>query len=855
MKEKKAHKRCVVLHSHFYQPPRENPWTGEVEKEPSARPAHDWNERIAHECYIPNGVARINDHQGRILELVNNYEYLNFNFGPTLLSWYESAFPGHYARIFEGFRRNKARLGHPNAIAQAYNHMIMPLAPFRDQLTQVLWGVADFEHRFKCRPEAMWLPETACNPDTLRLLIDQKMKYVILAPNQAEKARKIGSEKWIYVSNGDINPKRPYLWRDRTHDGTPIHGRSIAIFFYDGPASRAVAFDGVLKDSASLAERIASCFDADSSEDQIVSLATDGESYGHHHKFADMTLAHLFRHELKKRGMELTNYSAYLEDHPPSWEAEIKPGPNGEGTSWSCGHGVGRWKTDCGCGREGMQQLKWRAPLRTALDWLRDALTSVYEEEGGEIFTDPWSARNDYIRVILDRSEKNVTSFLKSHCKPGVDEKTWGRALSLLELQRNSMLMFTSCGWFFSDISRIETVQNLKYASMAIRIARGLGFSGLEKGFITLLEAAPSNAERLKNGMEIYEKLVKPAEELPEHTACAYAMKRFLSDSGGTPDAGRREVTLKDIFKKSAGDCLLLAGTITLRDSITLENLEAAFCCAGQNRSIPETYVSLENPRGKFSALSKRLDAVSADSVREGHWPEIGEIMGCADTGLSALSADDRESILDLALREKSVSLETEHEVLFRQYQPLAEQWLTSGEPVPEELASLVAVSAVNIALRRMREFAGTGDRAALDYIHRTVEKSAACGAGLKNQKLEKAFKAAITSLLGGISLSPSKELVLSALSLISSAKSAKNVLWVYEAQNTAVDMLNLWTAEGFPRSSGAQGDAEEIISMVKKLCMELGILADNIRADVEKDGATSATHGPHPVNTAKEAS
>ncbi|MBI4352166.1 MAG: DUF3536 domain-containing protein [Elusimicrobia bacterium] len=531
MEKHRAHKRFFALHAHFYQPPRENPWTGDIDPQPSAWPFHDWNSRIARECYFPNAFARINDSSGRVLELDNNYLRLNFNFGPTLLSWLEKHYPRYYGKIIQAARESRERTGHSNAIAQAYNHLIMPLASFQDQLTQALWGIKDFERRFGFKPEAMWLPETAASDETLRLLADLGMKYVILSPYQADKLRPHGSRDWQDASSGDFDTTRPYAWRDAVPDGGPAKGRGLAVFFYDGPLSKAAAFDGLAKNSAAFADRVEASYRHGARGPQLVTLAVDGETFGHHHKFGDMTLAHAFRHELSGRGIETVNLGRYLADHPPADEVRIKPGPDGEGTAWSCAHGVRRWKGGCDCGGEGSFSLDWRLPLRAALNSLRDSAAGVYAAEGAKFFRAPREARNAYAEVFLARSAAAEDAFFAGHASRALNGSEKARALELLEMQKDAMLMFTSCGWFFSDVSRIETLQNLRYAARAAETLGRLGFEKAAGTFLSLLETARSNYPEAENGLKLYRKIAAES-PLARQRAAALIIAEALLGTG-----------------------------------------------------------------------------------------------------------------------------------------------------------------------------------------------------------------------------------------------------------------------------------------------------------------------------------
>lgn len=478
---------ALIIHGHFYQPPRENPWTGEVEAEPSAAPFHDWNERIHAECYAPNAS-------------VNNYARISFNFGPTLLSWLEQHHPETYQHIITADRESAAqRGGHGNAIAQAYGHAILPLCNERDRLTQVVWGVADFRFRFGREPEALWLPETAANDATLTLLIEQGLRYVILAPEQAKRVR-VDSE-WLDVSGGKVDTTRAY--RFEHPDGS---GRSIAVFFYNGPLAHAIAFERALASSRGLVE----LFLRAAQRGDLVNVATDGETYGHHFKFGDLGLAHALGVEARQAGFWITNYGEYLDRHPPQSAVKIENGPEGEGSSWSCVHGVGRWARDCGChtgGEAGWNQA-WRDPLRVALNFLRDEAALKFESGATELLRDPWAARNDYISVLLD-GVRAREEFLARHSPRAVSETERERVFQLLEMQRSALLMFTSCGWFFSDLAGIETIQVLRYAARVIDLQEQLGFHVPRKQFLELLANARSNQPEKGNGAEIFSRIVE----------------------------------------------------------------------------------------------------------------------------------------------------------------------------------------------------------------------------------------------------------------------------------------------------------------------------------------------------------
>ncbi|MCS6885169.1 MAG: DUF3536 domain-containing protein [Acidobacteriota bacterium] len=558
----------LTVHCHFYQPPRENPWLETIEKQDSAEPYHDWNERINSECYTPNGWARILDPKGRIEDIVNNYRYISFNVGPTLMSWLQEAVPTTYERILEADKKSLVEHnGHGNAIAQVYNHIIMPLANRRDKVTQVRWGLADFEYRFKRSAESIWLAETAVDYATLEVLVDHNIRYIILSPYQAARVRPLGQNNWIDVSNGQIDPTRPYrcFLRDR---------RFIDIFFYDGYISQAISFDDLLTNAERLVDRLAAAIVPSRTHRQLINVATDGETYGHHKPFADMALAYALTREAKKRGFILTNYGEFLALNPPQWEVELKPV-----SSWSCAHGVARWEDDCGCstgGQPGWHQ-KWRKPLRKALDWLRDELALRFESLASQFFDDPWQARNDYINVILNRNHEAVKAFLARNCKRKLNEEEVSRALLLMEMQRNCLLMYTSCAWFFSEISGIETVQVLRYAARSIQLAEQLTGEKLEEIFLKHLELAPSNLPEFRTGAGVYRKLVKPSIIDLEHIVNFYAISSLFEDYPRQHRLFCFEAERLDYQRFNIANLSVAIGRIKIKSTITYSSGDFVF--------------------------------------------------------------------------------------------------------------------------------------------------------------------------------------------------------------------------------------------------------------------------------------
>ncbi len=528
--QKRLRDGFVVIHGHFYQPPRENPWIEAIEREEGASPFHDWNERITYECYWPNAYARLLDGKGKILRLFNNYSSISFNFGPTLLSWIEKEKPHLYRRILEADRESLRKFGHGNAMAQTYDHLILPLANERDRETEIFWGIVDFERRFHRRPEGLWLPETAVNYPTLQALIQQGIEYILLSPFQARRIKPLGGKKWIDVSQGRIDSTQPYRCFLKKPSGEKILDQWIDIFFYDGSISREVSFGDLLKDGKLFCERFRKSYQLSKKVPQILHIATDGETFGHHKKFGEMALAYALYEGFALMGLELTNYGAFRKKFSPLYEVEIDEGPNGEGTSWSCSHGVGRWKEDCGCttgGKEGWNQ-KWRKPLREALDFLRDEIIHIFEREGEGIFEDVWRARNHYIEVILDRSPEKIQAFFEKESSRSIKESQKIRGLKLLEMQRHALRMYTSCGWFFADIGGLETQIVLKHAARAIELAKEFSNQGIEKTFLKILSEAKSNLPELGNGAQIYERFVKTRSVGIEQIVNHFAISSFI---------------------------------------------------------------------------------------------------------------------------------------------------------------------------------------------------------------------------------------------------------------------------------------------------------------------------------------
>lgn len=695
-------KRYVCVHGHFYQPPRENPWLETIEVQDSAYPYHDWNERIAHESYGPNASARILDGEGRILEIVNNYARINFNFGPTLLAWMETFDPETYEAILTADSESIERFsGHGSAIGQVYNHLIMPLANSRDKETQIIWGIVDFEHRFGRKPEGMWLAETAVDLESLDLLAKHGIAYTILAPHQAGKVREIGEEAWTDVSGGRVDPTRPYRVEVPS-------GGSIDVFFYDGPVSQAVAFEGLLERGERLANRIIGTFSDERDWPQIAHIATDGETYGHHHHAGEMALAYALHFIEEHELAEITNYGAYLELHPPTHEAEVI-----YDTSWSCIHGIERWRANCGCNTGGPQgwHQEWRAPLRDALDWLRDAMIEVYEDQATGLFSDAWAARDDYVHVVLDRSEEALERFFDKHTQAELSKDDRRKALKLLEMQRHAMLMYTSCGWFFDELSGIETVQVIQYAGRAVQLADELSGEDLESGFVERLELAPSNLPRFKNGAVIYDQFVRPAAVDLAKVAAHYAMSTLFEEE---PPASVHAFDAEPVSfnRLETGRARLALGRVNLLSRITQDEDTFTFGVLHLGDHNLDGGVRPFMGNGDFEAMVAEVTA----AFDRADYPQtirlIDHHFGDHAYSLGSLFRDEQRNITDVILDGTLAEAESVYRHLYEDNAPLMRYLDSVSIPLPTGLRT-AAEFIMNVDISR----ALGADEIDFDYI------------------------------------------------------------------------------------------------------------------------------------------
>lgn len=561
----------ICVHGHFYQPPRENPWLGDIELQESAAPWHDWNERISAECYAPNRVARILGKDGKIIKIISNYERMSFNVGPTLLQWMERHDHDTYEGLLEADRRGRERFSnHGPALAQVYNHMIMPLASMKDKVTQVVWGIQDFTSRFGRFPEGMWLPETAIDVETLDVLAAEGIRFTLLAPHQAKRWKSIIETNWHDTSQKPIETWHPYLCHLPS-------GRSIALFFYDDFLARDIAFGSLLQNGQLLAQRFLSSIERVKEKAHLAHVATDGETFGHHHKYGDMALAWCLNYMEQREDTRLTIYGEYLDNFPPQYEVQIR-----DETSWSCVHGIKRWKEDCGCNsglHPGWHQ-KWRQPLRESLDWLRQKIDEFYEKDASSLFTDPWQARNVYVQCLLGNSTGSRQEFFSAVSPRELSSEEQIRALKLLEMERSAMFMYTSCGWFFDEISGIEALQVLLYAYHALSLLEELSGKGIKNNFMSLLEKAPSNVREFKNGGVIFEIFVVPFYVDFFRVAAHYAVKTLFEEDVAEEDIfslyNYQIQAEKKVLLKEKGERLSL-GVATLLHMVTGEKQRIFF--------------------------------------------------------------------------------------------------------------------------------------------------------------------------------------------------------------------------------------------------------------------------------------
>jgi alpha-amylase/alpha-mannosidase (GH57 family) len=795
----------VCIHAHFYQPPRENPWLEEIEIQDSAYPYHDWNERINSECYAPNSASRLFDEQGRIVDIVSNYAKISFDLGPTLLSWMETHATEAYKAILEADRLStELRSGHGNAIAQAYNHMIMPLANARDKRTQVIWGIKDFRHRFGRLPEGMWLPETAVDLETMDILAQNDIKFTVLAPHQAAKFRELKTDQWVDVAGGIIDTTRAYVC-------TLPSGRTISIFFNDGPISRAVAFEGLLNKSEDFASRLLSGLSNDRQWPQLLNIATDGESYGHHHKFGDMALCYALYHIEQNKSVNLTNYGEYLENNPPLHEVQIF-----ENTSWSCAHGVERWRNNCGCntGANPNWNQEWRAPLRSALDWLRDDLANLYETEAKQYLKDPWSARDAYIGVILDRSDQSLKRFFEDHAlKEPLPQEESG-ILRLMEIQRHAMLMFTSCGWFFDELSGIETVQIIQYAGRAVQLAGRMYDTGFEDPFQRKLSEAKSNIPKFKDGGLIHDMFVKTTEIDLKNIAIHYALSSLIREYGEKTRIYSCSVIREDYTKMQAGEARLAVGKTIVTSEIIRDSETVSFCVLYLGGHLFHGGLQTYDGDEKYSHMKQNM----LDNFERGDIVEIMKLMveffGMNNYSLRNLFRDEQRKITAFLTDRVTEEFERSCDYLYNNNRALMSFIQDMGTPLPRPF--IIAFGfAFNLQIKKILQDGEIDSGKIKDLINDIKKWDLPLDTTSIEFELRRKLEGMITDLLD----KPTDSLLLSHIRMaVELARMMPVEMNLWHVQNIYFSIAKTTYKEVLPGAGKENGATEEWVNNFKSL-------------------------------------
>jgi alpha-amylase/alpha-mannosidase (GH57 family) len=781
--------RYLCIHGHFYQPPRENPWLEAVEVQDSAYPYHDWNERVTAECYAPNAASRILDTEGRIEQIVNNYASISFNFGPTLLAWLEVHRPVVYAAVLEADRRSAARFsGHGSALAQPYNHTILPLSTRRDKQTQIAWGLRDFERRFQRAAEGAWLPETAVDLESLDLLAEAGIRFTILEPHQAKRQ--------------GLDTTVPYTVQLPS-------GRTIAVFFYDGTTSRAVAFEGLLSSGERFASRLLSTVPENPDRPRLAHIATDGETYGHHHRYGEMALSYAIHH-IESNGLaRLTNYGEFLAAHPPDQEIEIH-----ERTSWSCVHGVGRWREDCGChtgGEPGWNQA-WRAPLRLALDWLRDELAPRFEEAAGEVLADPWAARDGYVDVVLDRSPERLAAFFDQHAARPLEAGERTRALKLLEMQRHAMLMYTSCGWFFNDLGGIETIQVLRYAGRVVQLAEQLFGGPVERDFLLRLARARSNVEANGTGRDLYRRHVRTSRvDLPQ-VAAHFAVSSLFHEYPSPAPIYCYSVERENGRTFRAGRARLAVGKVRILSERTGKAAAFAFGVLHfGDHNLNAGVKPFHGPEGQpeYEAMVSAVASAFEHGDLAQVIRQLDRFFGDVSYSLKSLFRDEQRRILDLILASTLAETEDEFRDVFLHHAPLMRFLQSLGTPLPKAFQA-AAELVLNVDLRRAFEEPLVDS----EEVERLLEETRALGVDLDTVGLSYALGKALEAMLAHLEKHPDDPGLVHRLeSMVDLARSAPFQVNLWQAQNrcygmlqTALPAMEPAVAEDFRRLAGKLG-------------------------------------------------
>jgi hypothetical protein len=857
-----ARRRFVCVHGHFYQPPRENPWLETVEVQDSAAPYHDWNDRITAECYAPNGASRIVDAGNEIIRIVNNYARMSFNFGPTLLSWLEDKAPRTYRMILDADKTSVQRYsGHGSAMAQVYNHIIMPLASRRDALTQIRWGIADFEFRFGRKPEGMWLSETAVNRTVLDLMAQEGILFTILAPHQCARIRKIPTPvatpgvpqpnpgasdgnptdlPWTETPNATVDTTRAY--------SVPLdEGRSIAVFFYDGPVSRAVAFEGLLNSGEAFGARLLhplpETFPGESAPAQLSHIATDGESYGHHHRHGEMALSYAMHWIEEGKQARLTNYGEFLAAFPPQWQAEVV-----EDTAWSCSHGIERWRSNCGCngGKPGWTQ-DWREPLRRAFDLLRDATAPMAEKLSKRLLKDLWIARDAYINVVLNRA--HASGFFAEHANHTLSTAERVTALELLELERHTQLMYTSCGWFFDEVSGIESVQVIAYAGRVLQLAAklfGAPGAALEQQFLAILETAKSNIPEIGAAADVYRRYVTGMKIGLEAVGAHYAISSIFRNY---PEDG--ELFCFDLHRDShevftSGRGRVAIGRALIRSRITEEAETICFAVLHLGDQNLSAAVKRYNPADEkeTEAFTKFSTEVGL-AIRRANLPEVIRLIdrffgprratdadatpgGTTAYSLTSLFADEQHRILKTILNQTVSEMEDSLRKIYEDHASLMHFLTESGMSPPPALA-LASSFAINASLRRAVEAEQFDPVEIETLLDRAATDQITLDAPLLSYTAGQRMKRAMVQLEAAAALgTPAAAPLAAAVTVADTLRNMPFEVNLWQAQNIWNDLL---------RRSDKRYWSEEWKEGFKRLGLALNIAVDRL---VIEEGVTA---------------
>jgi len=759
----------LVVHGHFYQPPRENPWTEEIAAEPSAAPFHDWNERITAECYRPNGWARVIDERGHVTDIVNNYAHLSFSIGPTLMSWLEHNASDVYERVRAADRESGG------AIAQAYNHMILPLADERDIRTQVRWGMADFEHRFGRRAAGLWLPETAVNDDVLRILVEEGVRFTILAPGQAVAVRALDgahAADWVDVSDGSITAGAPHRWfhpddRDRYLD----------IVFYDGSISHDLAFGLTGLSSQELVRRVRGA----AGDGSPVVVATDGETFGHHHKFAERALSYAFAHEAPAAGVRVLSAAALVDDYAPTHEVKVRE------SSWSCVHGVGRWREDCGCSTGGQPEWNqaWRAPLRRALDVLRARSADVFDGRGGAVLRDPWAARDAYIDVVLGRT--SIDAFLADHRGPEPDDVV---ALSLLEAQRHALLMYTSCGWFFNDLAGIETVQVLRYAARLSDLLDEIGEPVPVDEFLDTLAQAKSNDPQEGDGREVWERHVVPTRVDAERVVAHLALVRVLEREGPAAAIGPFDVISHEGALVERGPLVGAGGRVTLEHRRTRRRTDHVYAVVHMGGLEVFGATRRPDPERDDTLFGEVAYAVESGASVPNVLRLLAEGVGPREFGLESALPDAADELVDSAARQLTERFAATYEQLYADHRPRLNALARAGYPLPPELR---APAEFALARRLESEIARAVDDPSADSFRTAqdlVREARQLGLPLASPRAAEIMSRTVLTAVERVLEEPTDDRVRSALGLLRLTRDLGLGINVERAQELVFDAI-----------------------------------------------------------------